>query len=285
MYRNPSPALRAASDWAGIVRSTRQLTLSMNTIDVSKRLPRSPVLDTGMVKVGGRDWSIDFTLNDEVPLVDVEEGLRRYLREAHGWFTGGAVTVNVGRRVLSPDQLRRMRDILEDEFKVKIARFWCRSEALEKAISEAVGVRVGVETRRRSPVSADDDLWLPEPPLMVKRACRSGTNICHNGDVVVMGDVNPGAQVLATGDIIVLGTLRGIAHAGANAIDPTEAVIIALALQPTQLRIGPHLSVAPSDRGSHAVPAHPEIAYLSGNSIMVAPFIGGSDRTKERNVS
>ena len=285
MYRNLSPVLRVPSDWAGIARSTRQLALSMNTNDGSERLPRRSVLDTGMVKVGGRDWSIDFTLNDEVPLVDVEEGLRRYLREARGWFTGGAVTVNVGRRVLSPEQLRSIRDILEDEFQVKVARFWCRSEALEKAISEEAGVPVGVVTRRRSPVSADEDLWLPEPPLMVKGACRSGANIHHNGDVVVRGDVNPGAQVIATGDIIVLGTLRGIAHAGANGADPSSAVIIALALQPIQLRIGRHLSVAPADRGSHAVPAHPEIAYMSGNSIMVAPFIGGSERTKERNVS
>ena len=259
--------------------------MAKNTVDGSDQLLRRSALDTAMVNVGGRGWGIDFTLNDEAPFPNVAKSLRRYLTESRGWFTGGAVTVNVGRRVLDPAQLRQLRDLFEGEFRVEVGRFWCRSEDVERAISQESGVPVGIVTHRPSPVPAHGEFVPPEPPLHIKRTCRSGTNIHHNGDVVVRGDINPGAQVTATGDIVVLGTLRGIAHAGAPGGDSTGAVIIALSLQPIQLRIGSHITVPPADKRRHLSSAYPEIAYISGNSILVAPYIGDYERQRERNVS
>ncbi len=261
--------------------------MAINTVDGSDQLVRRSALDSAMVNVAGRGWGVDFTLDDEVPYPNLEESLRRHLKESHGWFTGGAVTVNVGRRVLDQDQLRRIRDLFEGEFQVGVAKFWCRSEAVERAIFQESGVSVGIVTHRPSPISGQGDIAPPEPPLLIKGTCRSGTNIQHNGDVVVRGDVNPGAQVTATGDIIVLGTLRGIAHAGAPGApggEPGVAVIIAMVLRPIQLRIGSHITVPPADKRRRQASASPEIAYISGNSIVVAPFIGEYEGNKERTV-
>ena len=228
---------------------------------------------------------MDFSLDDEAAFCQVEEGLRQYLAERHGWFTGGAVTVNVGRRVLSLEELRRLRQVFEEEFHFKVAMFRCDVETLEKAISEEAQVPVTLGPPRRAPSPAGETSRSRETPLFIKNTCRSGTTVHHNGDVIVLGDVNPGAQVTATGDIVVLGTLRGIAHAGASSADRTEAVIIALALRPLQLRIGRHVSVAPPDKENHVASTQPEIAYVSGQSIMVAPFTGRFQRTRERNCS
>jgi septum site-determining protein MinC len=71
--------------------------------------------------------------------------------------------------------------------------------------------------------------------LVVNRNLRSGQIIEHAGDVVILGSVNPGAEVRATGNVIVLGELKGIAWAGY--LGNKDAVIVALKMQPQQLRI------------------------------------------------
>jgi septum site-determining protein MinC len=250
----------------------------MLRVDWPSRLPNRMVLDKDVIRVSGRDWNVDFTLDDMVPILQLEEHLRQHLEESHNWLVGGgAVTVNVGRRVLRPEDLVRIRQVVEDEFHLKIAKFWCEPEILERGIAEEAGVPISLTHPKRSSAPKVEATRQPTP-LFVKNACRSGTSIRHNGDVVVLGDVNPGAQVTATGDIVILGTLRGIAHAGAGATDVTEAVIIALALKPLQLRIGQYIGTTPTDSGKYQVPEVPEIARVSGRSIVVAPFTGNFQR-------
>ena len=256
----------------------------MSIVDGLEMRPIRSVLGRGVVKVRGRDGNVNFTLEDEMPISQVEDGLRYYLGESHGWFRGGAVTVDVGRRLLSPDELRRLREIFEEEFQVKVASFSCQAETLVKAISQEAEVPVNLVLPQGRSAAAPREHQGPEDPLFVKKTCRSGTVIRHNGDVVILGDVNPGAEVTSTEDIIVLGTLRGNAHAGSDGGDPTSAVIMALSLQPLQLRIGQHFWVAPSDARKRAMPAYPEIAFVSGGSIVVVPFNGKFQRKEKRSL-
>ena len=234
--------------------------------------------------MSGRGGNIEFTLDDQSVFREVEENLRHYLRGSRGWFDGGQVAVNVGRRLLSFEELGRLRRVFEDEFQIKVARFWCAVDTLASSISEQVGVPVDLLTGQSAPPLDGEVSRLQERALFVRGTCRSGTTIHHNGDVIVLGDVNPGAEVTASGDIIVIGTLRGIAHAGANITDASDSAIIALSLHPIQLRIGPHVSVAPDGGEGRSTLAHPEIAYVSGGSIVVAPFTGRLQTKQERNV-
>jgi septum site-determining protein MinC len=80
--------------------------------------------------------------------------------------------------------------------------------------------------------------------------------------VIVIGDVNPGAEIVAEGDIVVWGRLRGMVHAGADGND--EAVVCALDLAPTQLRIADKIAIPPQERGE----AKPEIAVVRGNQVV-----------------
>ncbi len=109
--------------------------------------------------------------------------------------------------------------------------------------------------------------------LLVKSTCRSGEIIRHQGDVVVLGDVNPGAEVVASGDIVVFGCLRGFAHAGSDG--DTKATIVALSLGSPRVQIGPHVGVS---SGNNVEPKYtdsgPVIAYARRRSIHVALFEG-----------
>lgn len=98
-----------------------------------------------------------------------------------------------------------------------------------------------------------------------KGSLRNGQKIEFDGSVVVIGDVNPGAEIKATGNIIVLGQLRGMAHAGCQGL--TEAFVSAVYMAPVQLRIGDIITRFPDEnkRG----PKSPEYAFVQEGQIFV----------------
>lgn len=108
-----------------------------------------------------------------------------------------------------------------------------------------------------------------EPTLMLRRTMRSGQTVRYGGNVVVMGDVNPGASIEADGDVIVLGSLRGQAHAGATGRE--GSIVMAMGMHPTQLRIG-DLIWHGGESGRHKKPTGPMRASVAGDAIKVEPF-------------
>jgi septum site-determining protein MinC len=103
--------------------------------------------------------------------------------------------------------------------------------------------------------------------VLVRHTLRSGRSVRHAGHVIIIGDVNPGAEVVAGGDIVVWGRLRGVAHAGAPG-SSTEgdngAVVCALDLSPTQLRIAEHIATSPARKGE----PKPEMARIKNGQIV-----------------
>lgn len=94
-------------------------------------------------------------------------------------------------------------------------------------------------------VPLDQEDLVDENTILVQRTLRSGQSIRYDGNVVILGDVNPGAEVAATGNVIVMGALRGVVHAGAGGNE--KAVVMAFRLQPTQLRIANHITRPPDN--------------------------------------
>lgn len=107
---------------------------------------------------------------------------------------------------------------------------------------------------------------------------RSGQRIETPFSLIVIGDVNPGADIIAGGDIVVLGSLRGTAHAAAYDDDSFDRVIIALHMQPMQLRIGSVIS-----RGSDEASSGAEIARIDNRRIVVEPYSARAVGAKKRS--
>ena len=76
------------------------------------------------------------------------------------------------------------------------------------------------------------------PPLLEHRSLRSGEKIEYDGDVVIFGHVNNGAEIIARGSISVFGKLKGLVHAGVNIHENSEAYIFAHSFEPSQIRLG-----------------------------------------------
>ena len=99
----------------------------------------------------------------------------------------------------------------------------------------------------------------------VKGTIRGVTSVFYDVNVVVLGDANPGSEIVASGNVVVLGALRGMVHAGADG--NKDAVVAALKLCPTQLRIADLITRCPDT--SDELRAQPELAFIKDEIIYV----------------
>ena len=104
--------------------------------------------------------------------------------------------------------------------------------------------------------------------ILHKGTVRSGDRICSNGDLFVIGDVNPGAIISAKNNIYVWGKLLGIALAGENG--NKNASIASLFLNPLQLRICEIVAIGPKEKPKHQ---YPEVAILENKKIIIKPYL------------
>ena len=147
-----------------------------------------------------------------------------------------------------------------------------KSQAPRKA-DKTVSLFDGIEAYDQRTGTANPMSWDDPDTRMIYGTLRSGQKVETEHSIVVFGDVNSGAEVIAGGDIVILGTLRGIAHAGAYDESGGGRVIFSLNLQPTQLRIGLVISRGSgSDSESTPRGGLPEVARVDGNMIVVEPY-------------
>ena len=96
---------------------------------------------------------------------------------------------------------------------------------------------------------------------------RSGEYLESSGDLLILGDVNPGANVSAEGNIIIWGRLLGIAHAGSKG--NSKAKISALQLSPVQLRIAKKVAIGPKEKPQFGLA---EQARIDSEEIIISPL-------------
>jgi septum site-determining protein MinC len=208
-------------------------------------------------------------VDDGIPFAEVADGLRAFLATTRLRLKESSLTLALGRRSFNSRESLEICRILREEYKIKVDGIALSEELVEGALAKELRLPVTIgrkEGRRRLREASNGD-----GTLLVRHPCRTGTVIRHSGTVIVVGNVNPGAEIIAGGDIFVLGTLGGIAHAGAYG--NTAAVIVALSLKALQLRIAHCIGVEPPSRGRSS-PHIPEMAYLVGELIVVEPYTG-----------
>ena len=108
-----------------------------------------------------------------------------------------------------------------------------------------------------------------KPTILYENSLRSGQRIDFDGNVVVLGDVNAGAEIVAGGHILVMGTLRGLAHAGSGGDE--DATVTALTFAPTQVRIASHIT-RPPEEPARAAHKKPEIARVKEEGVVIEEY-------------
>ena len=172
---------------------------------------------------------------DQGPWEERLDQLAARLEAGATFFQGGRAALEIGGRELEQEGIQQVRDLL--------ARAGVELWAIAN-LGWGDRVRERGERKREPPPAAGG--------LVVRRTLRSGQRLEHPGDVIIIGDVHAGAEVVAGRHVIVWGKLRGLVHAGA--MGDESAVICALDLAPTQLRIAGHIARSPEERRRRPTP-------------------------------
>ena len=178
---------------------------------------------------------------DDAPWEEQRAALLDQVDGQPAFFQGARLALDVASQVLHVNQLVDLRDQLSER------GIFLWAVISESPTTEKTAQLLGLATRVSKPRPEEgrkfavEDLG-EETALFLHRTLRSGTRIEFAGHVVILGDVNPGAEILAEGNVMVWGRLRGMVHAGVKG--NRKAVVCALDLSPMQLRIADEISAA-----------------------------------------
>lgn len=231
--------------------------------------------------------------------------LEEEFRTKPDFWRGGRVVLAVGNRVLTTAQISTALELLE-RYGMRLWAVVSESEETRRSARElSLAIRVpGLRTEPRERTEPRDrtvpnaplpsflrevqeepeasaevpaepaqeaipEKTAPRGPvaLILKETLRSGRAVRHAGPVFVIGDVNAGAEVHAEGDVVIWGKLRGLVHAGSAG--DAGAVVCALDLNPTQLRIADKITIPPKDPRRQPVP---EMAVIRAQQIVAEPW-------------
>lgn len=201
----------------------------------------------------------------------LEQSLFEELDRKGEFFKGAKLILDVDAHSLNAASMGKLRDQLADQ---GLALWAVLSRS---PLTEQSAQLLGIATRIHEPepeseyeeydeIIEEEQTRAEDGAIFVKRTLRSGANVSHSGHITVIGDVNPGAQVIAGGNVIVWGRLRGMVHAGAQGDE--AAVVCALDLSPTQLRIAGHIAIPPEQQGQ----PKPEMAFVRDGQVVAEPW-------------
>jgi septum site-determining protein MinC len=208
-----------------------------------------------LVNLEGQDW------------LEAKGELVAQIAARKDFFKGAHLVLDVGNNVLRARDLGELRDLLSENDVILSGILSLSIVTLETA--QLLGMKTHPTKEKEKTgrkIKPLDTVLAGEAAVMIHRTMRSGFKVAYQGHVVVLGDVNPGAEIVASGCVIVWGRLRGTVHAGAEG-DET-AVVCALDLSPLQLRIASKITTAPQSTDE----PEPEIASIKDNQIIAEPW-------------
>ena len=200
---------------------------------------------------------------DDIELDTLKEVLRAKTHEAKTFFKDAETAVTFSGRTLNKDEEAEMLEIIYKETNLSIS---IAETSDTPANQDNTALRMGLAPPSILQSRSEQLTYYYEGAL------RNGQSIRYNGSVVVLGDVNPGSEIIAKGNIIVMGALKGLVHAGCTG--DIYSYICALRLTPTQLRICDIITYIPEEKKNKNKNI-PSYAYLQDSVIYIAPLNHG----------
>lgn len=191
----------------------------------------------------------------------IRQDLLDQIQTQADFFRGANLTIDVGVHEIKAADLGKLREQISEHGITLRGIISTSTRTEENAKTLGLATHFERPQPERSGKAYDTSISGDEA-MLTQRTLRSGNTITYPGHVIIVGDVNPGAEIMAGGNIIVWGRLRGTAHAGASGNE--KAIICALEMTPTQLRIAETVSIAPENKKENK----PEIARLQDGQVI-----------------
>ncbi|MCY3834165.1 MAG: septum site-determining protein MinC [Chloroflexi bacterium] len=221
-----------------------------------------------LIAIKGLNNGLLISLSPTESWQSVTDRLAARIDERAEFYSGADITVELGERPVPKYELSSLKALLERRG-LTLSLVRSKSDTTRESAqslkvpteNRAAAARPPASTLETAPLNSEET---GAEGVLFRRTLRSGRTIHSDGHAVVIGDVNPGAKVVAAGDIVVWGKLRGFAHAGASGDE--SAIICALEMSPSQLRIAGYFAAAPTGKDSGLKPA---VARVRDDEIIV----------------
>lgn len=224
-------------------------------------------MEEAIVTIKGLKEGLLITLSETEEWGRVTTDLAARIDQQSSFFAGARIIVDVGERPVPKYDLASLKALLERRDLVLWAVLSASRTTIDAADALDMHTSIHTSLPGRHEAPADEQVSPEEigtEGVMIRRTLRSGRVVHSHGHVVVIGDVNPGAEIVAVGDVIVWGRLRGNVHAGAEGDE--QAIVCALDMTPTQLRIAGYIVTSPAEKRRNP---RPEVASVRNQQIIV----------------
>ncbi|MDR1915890.1 MAG: septum site-determining protein MinC [Synergistaceae bacterium] len=183
-----------------------------------------------MIKLKGMaDSVLRCIISEELPASGFGEALRAVMEKGKQILPGARVVLDFGARALPEPLIASILSGFVWPSGICVVA-WITYDAASQEILKRGGLSIS-EPLPESPVVGRNTA-----SLVLHRSLRSGQRVEHRGDVIIVGHVNSGAEVLASGNITIIGRLKGLAHAGYEG-DENSSVVVR-SMEAPQVRIG-----------------------------------------------
>ncbi len=186
------------------------------------------------------------------------------VKQRESFFKGARVCLDVSETPLRVKQITQLRDQLSD-LDVTLWAILSTSETTENN-ARVLGLETALPVKKETIESKESNERVEstaEKAVLVNKTLRAGYKVESLDHVIIVGDVNPGAEIVSAGNIIVWGKLKGSAIAGVQG--NMKSTICALELRPTQLRIGEKVFPPQQKKGK----TFPEVAYIENDDCKI----------------
>lgn len=208
----------------------------------------------GILIKGNRDGiNTTINMNKFTCFEDMLNVLIRKLSKGKHFYKDTTLILRFDFNTISKKNVQTLKEALLNEIELKDIVLEDTEKEIEREIEKDNKMFSGVYEGRTK---------------FIRKTVRSGQCISYQGNIVIIGDVNSGAEVYAAGNVIVLGRVRGKVHAGING--NTKSVIAAFSLQPEILKIARVIAMSPDDAQK---PQYPELAKIKDGTIIVEPYL------------
>ena len=214
-----------------------------------------------LVTLKWNKYGVTLILDGEVGFDEILKAVEIKFKDASRFFKNAKTAICFEGRKLSDEEERQIIDVIEGTTELEII---CvidvdkdREEFFKKIVEDTIKEKEEKKQKTEMPDVSSGQFY--------RGTLRSGQILESDGDVIVLGDVNPGAKVIAARNAVILGCLKGTVYAGMNDVD--NAFVVAMSMNPMQIRIGN--SIARSDDNSKSKSSEPQIAFLENGNIYI----------------
>lgn len=213
------------------------------------------------VVIKGNKYGIIVILDQNLSFEELKTEVAVKFRESSKFFGKSAMGVTFEGRFLNNDEIKELLDIIAANSEINVVCVVDNDREREAYFKKSVEEHL-------NELSANDGQFY-------RGTLRSGQVIESESSIIILGDVNPGAKVVSSGNVIILGSLKGTVYAGVSG--SATSFVVALEMQPMQIRIGDYIARAADDsntgnkKGKKSQP-ETKIAFVEEGNIYIEPL-------------